>query len=256
MKLKKIDLPRKYRYVEGISRPEYKKYDGWNKISYSQFSSFLDEDDDGYTGGYIGGYFLEIRDEGNQFTSFGSACGDYLNVQDQRVDDYLDDEDKSIMDKLIKEHPKNAKFEFEVVVDLEPFGLEKTCLQGFTDRQHKTEKGEIEITDYKTLNIKKKKNFYASDKYRQLNVYGYGLEELGYKIGDTYVTGLGRKGNQLDKTALHSNGKTPMGLRLSGEVEIIPNQYDREQAIKDIKDIVKTCLDIHEYYKTYKKFFT
>ena len=254
-KLKKIDLPRKYEYKEGITNPDYKKFNGWNKISYSQFSSFLDDEEEGYRGGYIAGYFLKIRDDGNVFSYFGSACGDYLNTEDQRVDEYLDSEDIKPMDELITKHPEGAVFEFEILIDLEPFGLEKTCLQGFTDRQHLTEEDTIDITDYKTLNIEKKKAFYASDKYKQTQVYGYGLEEMGYKIGKTYVTGLGRKGNKLDKEALHFNGKTNMGLRLSGEVEIIDNPYDRKKAKKAIEKIADTCLQIDKYYKVYKKLF-
>lgn len=252
--MQEIDLPRKYEYKEGQSREEYKKYNGWNKISYSQSSSFLDEEDDGYRGDYIGNYFLGIRSS-NVFAEFGSACGDYVNTQDQRIDDYLDDLDKEVLDNINKSHPVNAEFEFEILIDLEPFGLKQTCLQGFTDRQHITKDGEVEITDYKTLNLAKKKKFYASEKYKQTKVYGFGLEELGYKVGKTYVTGLGRKGNQLDKTALHYNGKTNMGIRLSGDVEIIENPYDREEAIKCIVEIVETCKEIDKYYKLYNKMF-
>lgn len=253
-KLKKVDLPKKYEYIEGVSRPEYKKYNGWNKISHSQATSFSDEDDEGYRGGYIAKYIMGLPDEGNVFAEFGSSCGDYLNIQDQRVDEYLDDEDKAVLDPLIKEHPEGAEFEFEILIDLEPFGLEKACLQGFTDRQHLKD-GLVDVNDYKTLNLDKKKDYYASDKYKQTQIYGYGLEELGYKVGRTYVTGLGRKGNQLDKTALHLNGTTNMGIRLSGEVEIIDNPYDRKKAENAIKEIVETCLTIHEYKKVYEKIF-
>lgn len=254
-KLKKVNLPKTYQYIEGVSRPEYKKFDGWQKISFSQFTSFLDEDDEGYRGSYIGGYILGEKDKGNEFSYFGSACGDYVNPQDQRVDEYLDDDDKAVLDPIIKEHPENAEFEFEILIDLETFGLERTCLQGFSDRQHLVEDGSVEITDYKTLNMVKKKNYYASDSYNQMQVYGYGLEELGYNIGRTYVTGLGRKGNKLDKTALHYNGTTNMGIRLSGEVEIIDNPYNRKKAENAIKEIVKVCLTIHEYKKVYEKYF-
>ena len=40
MKVKKLNLPKKYEYIEGKSRPEYKKYDGREKISYSQSVSY------------------------------------------------------------------------------------------------------------------------------------------------------------------------------------------------------------------------
>lgn len=244
-KLKKINLPRKYEYKEGESRPEYEKYKGWNKISYSQYNSFMD---DLYRGDYFGGYFLGVRRDSGIFAMYGSDCGDYLNIYDDRACTLLSENDRKTLDNVIKEHPKNAEFEYEILIDLEPFGLKHCVLQGFTDRQFLTESEVIEVTDYKTLNMEKKKKYYSSSEYKQLNIYGYGLEELGFKVGDTYVTGLGRKGNSLD-----SGAKYPM--RLSGVVERIDNPYNREEATKDIKAIVKGCIEIDKYYKVYKKIF-
>lgn len=253
--MKKIELPKKYIYTEGETNPLYKRFEGWNKISHSQYTSFNDEDDDGYRGGYIGKYFLGEEDKGNDFAYFGNACGDYLNIKDQRVDEYLDDEDKSYMDKLIAEHEEGAEFEHEILIDLEPFGLEKTCAQGFSDKQFITKDGLTHIIDYKTANLDKKAEYYLSTKYKQLKLYGYGLEEIGYKIGDTYVVALGRKGNKLDKNALHRNGTTNMGIRLSGDVVRLDNPYDREEAIKAVQDVVETCIKISDYYGVYKKYF-
>lgn len=250
--LKTINLPRKYEYVGGESRPEYKKYDGWNKISVSQNTSF---EDDLYRGGYIAKYMMGYPEEQGIFAYFGNACGDYINTQDQRIDEYLDDADKKPMDEIIKEHPEGSEFEYEILIDLEPFGLKKTVLQGFSDRQNTTEEGKTDICDYKTLNLAKKKEFYASEEYVQLNIYGYGLEELGFQIGETYVIGLGRKGNTLDKAAIHEKTGNSLAIRLSGEVERIDNQYDREQAISNIKGIVANCIKISDYYKVFNKIF-
>lgn len=240
---KVIDLPRKYDYKEGESRPEYMKFNGWNKVSYSQITSFLSDD---YRGDYIIGYFEGIRDEGNIFSYFGSACGDYLNRKDQRIDDYLDDFDKAVIDAI--KLPEHADFEFEILIDLEPFGLEKTVLQGFSDVQW-LEEGLTNIQDAKTLNLDKKKDFYGSDDYQQLNTYGYGLEKLGHKIGRTSVIGLGRKGNALDRGA-----KYP--IRLSGVVEEIDRPYDKAEAENYIKKIAETCIKIDEYYSVWKKYFS
>lgn len=242
-KLEKIILPKKYEYKEGISRPEYKKFDGWNKISYSQNGSFKD-----YKEQYIQDYILGVGSgESGIFALYGSNCGDYLNPYDKGEYPLLSEEDKAILDALKVNHPFNAEFEYEILIDLEPFGLEKTCIQAFTDRQHYVV-DKIYILDYKTLTVKTKKAYYESDEYKQLSVYAYGLEELGFKIGRTSVTGLGRLGNTIEQ------GNKNV-LRLSGEIIEIEKTYDREKAILTIKEIVENCKEIAEYYSTYLKFF-
>lgn len=251
-KIKKVNLPRKYEYVEGESRPEYKKYDGWNKISVSQNTSFSE---DLYRGGYIAKYMMGYPEEQGIFAYFGNACGDYVNIQDQRIDEYLDNSDKKVLDKIISKHPKDCDFEYEILINLEPFGLAKTVLQGFSDRQNKREDGKLDVCDFKTLNLAKKKDFYGSEEYIQLNIYGYGLEELGFEIGDTYVIGLGRKGNALDKEAVHERTGNSLAIRLDGNYERIDNQYNREQAIDNINEIVKNFIKVSDYYKVYNKFF-
>lgn len=247
--LKILDLPRKYEYKEGESRPEYKKHNGWNKVSYSQITSFISEE---YKGDYFASYFMGIKDEGNIFSFFGSACGDYLNRKDQRIDEYLSDSDKKILDEI--EQPYNAEYEFEILIDLEKFGLKKTVLQGFSDIQYEISSGVLNVHDYKTLTLEKKRDFYSSKEYQQLNVYGYGLEELGFIINKTSVFGLGRSGNTISKDAISKAGN-PLWLRLSGEVEEIKRDYDRVEAEDYIKKIAETCIQISDYLKIYKKYF-
>jgi len=199
--------------------------------------------------GYLRDYILDMKAEGSGiFASFGSNCGDYLNPYDTGDYDLLSDADKIILDSIKEAHPENAEFEFEILINLEPFGLEKTVLQGFTDRQHLTEDKTVEITDYKTLTIKNKTAFYESEDYQQTNVYGYGLEELGYTIGKVYVTGLGRSGNNVTKGDKNV-------LRLSGEVVIIDKPYIRENGIKAMQSIADTCKEISEFLKVYNKIF-
>lgn len=243
MRLKTIELPKKYEYKEGESRPEYKKYNGWNKISYSQATSFKSGE---YTGQYFANYFLKIKEESGIFAAFGTYCGEYLDRKNQKIAEYLSKDCKKTLDAI--EHPEDAEYEYEILIDLEPFGLKKTCLQGFTDMQYQVSENTYDVVDFKTLNLDKKKEFYEWDDYQQTNIYGYGLEELGKKVNEVYVIGLGRKGNSLEPDA-----KYP--LRLSGIVERIDNPYDRERAILAIKDIVKICVDISDHYKTYLKYF-
>jgi len=245
MKLINVELPKKYEYKEGISRPEYKKFDGWNKISYSQNGSFKD-----YKEQYLQDYILGFGNgEIGIFASFGSDCGDYLNPYDDRGEyPLLSKEDKVILDTLKNNHPKGSQFEYEIIIDLEPFGLEKTCVQAFTDRQYFVG-DKLNVNDYKTLTIKTKKAYYESDDYKQLSIYGYGLEELGFTIGEMYVEGLGRLGNTIE-----AGNKNV--LRLSGEIIRIEKPYDREKAISAVKEIVKNCKEISTYFEVYNKYFT
>lgn len=239
----KIELPKKYEYKEGISRPEYKKYDGWNKISYSQNNSFKD-----YLMQYLQDYILKVGSgESGIFASFGSDCGDYLNPYDEREYNLLSDEDKVILNSLKDNHTKDAEFEYEILIDLEPFGLEKTCVQAFTDRQYPSN-GKLNVNDYKTLTVKTKKAYYESDEYKQLLIYGFGLEELGFTIGEMYVEGLGRLGNTVEK------GNKNV-LRLSGELIKIDKPYNRDKAKKAVQEIAENCKEISEYFKVYQKIF-
>lgn len=243
--MKQINLPKKYDYVDGTSRPEYAKYNGWNKVSYSQWTSFKD-----YKAGYIQDYIMKVGSgESGMFAEYGSATGDWLNPYDDRTDGYplLSDADYKILQPIKDAHPEIADFEYEILIDLEPFGLEKTCMQSFTDRQHK-ELDRLNVTDYKTLTMKTKEAFYISDEYSQLSVYGYGLEELGYVIGEMYVTALGRSGNTKEK------GNKNV-LRLSGEVKIIPKPYDRDKAKAVVQKIADDCVMISDYFKVYQKYF-
>lgn len=244
--MKKIHLPRKFKFDKGYHNPLYAKYDGWNRISHSQVNSFNDET---YCPEYFGVYFLEEPRSSNIFADFGSDVGDFINPDEDRPFDLLSDNDKKIItDYLAKEgiNPDICTYEFEVLIDLEPFGLKQTVLQGFTDRQYESDEG-LHVCDFKTLNMSKKKSYYESRDYKQLNIYGYGLEKLGYKIADTYVVGFDRKGNTVDTDSKNV-------LRLSGLVERIENPYKRENAEEDLKYVADTCIKISEYYKVYNKF--
>jgi len=244
MKLTKIELPKKYEFREGTNEL-YKKYDGWYKISYSQANSFKD-----YFYTYLKEYILGFKSpEQGIFADFGGQVGSYLDITDTTTDyPLLSKEDKAILDALKNAHEKGSQFEFEIIIDLEPFGIEKTVLQGFSDKQYLDENGLLVVSDYKTLNLATKKKYYLSEDYKQLYIYGYGLEELGFEIGDIYVTGLGRKGNN---TIEGDKNK----LRLSGEIEILPKTYTRKKGEEAIKEIVEACKKISEYNSAYKTYF-
>lgn len=245
--LKVINLPRKYEYKEGESRPEYKKYNGWNKLSYSQVTSFLDEQ---YKGGYIANYFLGLKDSGNIFSDFGSKVGEWWETRDGKD---LSDSDLKILQELLPENP-TAKYETEIVIDLEPFGLKKTCIQGFVDEEDEPEEKKLIITDCKTGNHKDKADYYASEDYQQTTLYSYCRDLEGYEILKSQVYLLERKGNTDDPTA-YSKAGNPLWLRLSGNIKIIETPYSRERAESFLKKVAKVAVEISDYYKVFNKFF-
>lgn len=242
MKLEKIELPKIYEYKEGISRPEYKKFDGWNKISYSQNGSFKD-----YKEQYLQDYILGFGNgESGIFAKMGTFCGQYF--EDGTRNEHLTDFDVEVINKLKKY--STSTFESEVVIDLEPFGLKQTCLQGFSDHEFQ-EDGLLFIQDLKTGNPTAMMEKYGDlKKYYQTRIYAYQRELEGYNIGGCTVIHLGRKGNNLVKGDKNV-------LRLTGQIDYIPTPYRKEDVEEYLRNsVVPTCKEIAEYYKVYKKVFT
>lgn len=245
-----ISLPRKYEYIEGVTNPEYKKFHGYEKISVSQYTGFLS---DNYCGGYISHYFENIPRESNIFSEFGTMVGEYLDESNHKVHPYLDERDFEVLDAIMDDYVGDEIFEYEIVIDLKPFGLNNTCIQGFIDKL-RIDGNNIIISDFKTGNIDREA-MYASEDYVQTDVYGYYFEVQNPKnIITTSVDLIGRKGNALDRTAMHFNGKTPMDLRLSGEVISIPREYTSKRAKKIMQDIADTCIVISDYYAVYNEY--
>lgn len=239
MKLQKIKLPKKYQYIEGQSRPEYKKFDGWEKISYSQFTSFKD-----YKFGYIQDYILKCAKRDGIFALYGGFCGKYF--EDGTKSEYLTEFDMQTIDSIEK-YP-SSRYESEIVIDLEPFGLFKTCLQGFSDHEYIIE-NKLCVGDLKTGNSDSMLDKYGDmNKYFQTRLYAYERENQGFEIGSCKVIHLGRKGNNFnigDKNC----------LRLNGVIDEIPTPYNRLEVEKYIKEsIVTTCLEISEYFSVFNSF--
>ena len=248
----KINLPSKYENPS--NNPNYTKFEGWNKISFSSASAFKEPM---YKGDFLKNKFLLIPSEQGIFGSFGNMTGSYLDLSDESYSHpYMETPviykgkkiDITSADVLrnIKQ-PDNSFYEFEVVIDLEPFGLEKTCMQGFLDRA--TFFGNlVDIVDFKTGSIVTKKAYYSGPDYTQLDIYGYGLEELGYEINDntTKVILLDRKGNSF-------TGIYP--LYLTGEIAYIDRSYNKERARKVLEKIAETCVEISDYFAVFNKYF-
>ena len=242
MKLEKIDLPRKYEYKEGVTNPLYERFNGWNKVSYSQLGSIKE-----YKAGYLQDYILGVgTGESGIFASYGSSVGEYF--EDGTVSELLSESDIEIINKL-KKHDSSI-FEAEVVIDLEPFGLEKTCLQGFSDHEYILDNKKF-IEDLKTGNSTNMQAKYGDmNKYFQTRIYAYQRENEGFEIGGCRVNHLGRKGNNTVKGDKNC-------LRLSGDIDYIETPYQRKDVEKYLKEtVVPLCKEISEYWKTYQKYFT
>ena len=233
MAIKKVELPKKYEYVEGETPEEFKKYHGRNKISYSQYSSWHSM----YKGSYLAQYFLGIEEDSGIFADFGTKCGEYLEKLD-RSD--LSDNDVEILDSI--ESPRDAHYEKEVVIDLKPFVLD-AVLQGFIDRRMEDKIG-VDIRDFKT-GAAKKEGFYASEEYQQTTLYSYFEDIAGNIITYSGVILFPRKGNGTEKHP----------LRLEGEPIFIETPYTRKRAEDVLKKIAKTCIEISDYYKMYNELF-
>lgn len=221
-----------------------KTIDGKPKISYSQYSSYKDPE---YQDQYYIQYFSGISLPSGEFAEMGTSTGQYIedvgmNTTPPRTG-CLSKEDVEIILKNIA-FPPNCVYEDKIIIDCGHF-----CVEGYADRIKYLAEKEIEIEDFKTLNLDKKKDFYASDEYGQTALYSYQKEIEGYKVVRSFVTGIGRKGSSLSGTG---NFK----MRLSGVVEQIETPYTEERGKKIIADITKVVHQISDDYKIFLKYFT
>lgn len=236
MKATKIILPKIYENELG----NYPQHKGKQKISYSQLNSFKD-----YKEQYIQGYFLGNSSESGMFAFFGNLVGTYFS--DGEKNENLSISDMETIDKLVKH--KSSKYESEIVIDLEPFGLKDCVLQGFSDHEFKANKMKY-IEDLKTGASKSMQEKYGDmKKYYQTRMYAYQRENEGFEIGGCQVNHLDRKGNNLiigDKNC----------LRLTGQIDYIHTPYKREDVEDYLKNsVVPVCKEIAEYYSVYTMFF-
>ncbi len=220
-----------------------KTLNGKPKISYSQYSSYNDPE---YQDQYYLQYFMGVDLPSGEFAWMGSSAGEYIEdvangVKPPRTG-CLSAEDVSILDAVI-DYPEGCVYEDKIIIDLPEF-----CVEGYTDRTWYKNDNEIEIRDYKTLNLDKKAEFYASQEYGQTALYCYKKESEGLTVVNAEVFGLGRKGTTLDGTGNYK-------MRLSGDYKIISTPYTKERGEKIIADITKTVKNISEEFQIYQKYF-
>lgn len=235
--LKDLDLPSKYENRSG--NPKFDKHIGRSKLSYSAYGSF---NEPAYKGEFFGTYFLKAPRTGTIFTVFGSAVGGFMETGEE--DNYLSEFDKAVLRGIGR--PEGAIYEYEIIIDRGDY-----IIQGFIDRMVVEFDGfadMVDVVDFKTGAIDKKKKDYASEDYQQTTMYSYALEQEGYTINSSGVILADRKGNTLE-----AGNKNV--LRLTGDVEYIPTPYSTERAEKFLEKFDKTAKEIEAYWKIYQKFF-
>lgn len=233
-KIKQLELPKKYNYIEGISDPRYKHLDGVPKLSYSAINSFSE---DGYRGEFFQTYFLGQRSEGNIFTAFGSKIGEVLEKGVDESKELSEFDVETVLKHVPR--PDNAVYEAEIVLERDGY-----CIQGFIDKQVEINPKVLTIEDLKTGSIKSKKEYYAGEKYQQTTLYAHQRAIEGYDISYSGVILLDRKGN----------GQEKYPLRLTGDAEFIPTPYSPERAEKFLKECDEVSLEIQEYFRIYNKY--
>lgn len=220
-----------------------RELDGKPKISYSQYSSYKDEE---YQDQYYLQYFSNIGLPSGEFAEFGTSCGQYIEDVGMGITPprtgCLSKEDVEIILGKITFQP-NSVYEDEILIECDTF-----IIQGYADRIKYLDNKEVEVEDFKTLNLDTKRKFYESEEYGQTALYSYQKEKESYTVTRSFVTGLGRKGSSLDGTG---NFK----MRLSGDVQEIETPYTKERGEKIIQDITKVVHQISDEYKIFLKYF-
>lgn len=239
IRMGKIKLPRVYKERDDSRYTgKYKMHEGKPKLSYSQISSW---NDPSYKKDYIKSYFVGIKLPDSDFAAFGTLIGEYiedLGSPDNTVRKAPSQEDiDAVMANV--DFPDNSIYEDLIVVEVN----DELVIEGFADRCV-YEDGYVTVEDFKTGNIAKKADFYASDDYMQTRLYAYQKEKEGYKVKDCRVKMLGRKGN---------GTKVPIGL--TGDMKIIDTPYDKKKVEKFLKKAEKTAKEISDLYATYLKYF-
>lgn len=219
----------------------YKHLNGKPKLSYSQYNSYNDPE---YKLEYYLQYFMGIKVAGNDFSEFGTSVGEYIEHKaiGEVKTGHLSESDISVLDTVV-DYPDNSVYEDEVALDLGDFVVE-----GYIDRSHYDLNNVIHIRDYKSGNLDTKAEYYASEEYKQTTVYCYFKVGQGFKIGNSEVFMLGRKGNSLE-------GKGNFKMRLSGDYKIIPTPYSTERGEEAVKSLRDTAKNISEDFEIYLKYF-
>jgi hypothetical protein len=208
-------------------------------LSYSQISKWLKSKRE-----YIRKYFLGEPDDNEglqRYGDFGHKVGGALEHND-----YSGFEPDEI--EFLKTVPRYDRFEVETLLKMDGF-----FVKGYIDTMklpddHKGSGHIIEyvpaIADYKTGDISKKEEDYASDDYIQLEIYAASIEQVFGSLPEKAdVLLIGRSGNAF-------KGEE---LKLTKEFITIKKDITPER-IEEVKKLVqKVAEEISDYYTTFQR---
>jgi len=230
---RKLVLPKKYKARE----ERFEKYNGMEKLSYSQIGSYTDPL---YKNDYIRQYMFGIPSEGSIWTEFGSAVGEFIETNGEVCSDLLNEESINALKDLPR--PKKAAYEYPIAVVVDtPEG--ELVIEGYIDELEFVNDKQVVVRDFKTGNIDKKVEQYASPEYQQTTLYSYHMETEGYEVINSCVWLLSRKGN----------GRAGHPVRLENKFLEIPTPYSKERAEQYFDKVRKTAKEISDLYKVYLK---
>lgn len=234
-----------------LNLPKSKEIDGSfiPYVSYSQHSSF-NESNEEFRYQMILQYIfgIKIPSRFQDFADYGSECGEYIETKGEKRGEMLSDKDCDILNKVMKDFPEESEYEREVWIDRGNY-----FILGYEDRwepiagSDNTNKVVLcDVEDFKTGNIERKGDFYASEKYGQTTLYGFSEEQKGIEVRNSFVTMIDRRGNPMSET-------DPTKLYLTGKIKKIPTPYSTERAQKVLQSIDKTAEKLSSLKTTYDK---
>lgn len=226
-----------------IKLPKICEKTGKPKLSYSQINAW-----ENYKQDYIKQYFMGIKLPSSPYAEFGTNIGVARETGDYSM---FDIETREILEQIPR--VDGTLYEREILLDMGDF-----VVQGFIDEfvPHTTNVVELVpeslykvtpsyiIIDNKTGG-KGKDSEYRSKDYLQTVIYRMALEQDGIVVSDTQVRFFLRSG---------SHFKPPM--KLSGEVFIIPIDYNAERVEYAKAKLRRIASEISEMYSAYNRLNT
>jgi hypothetical protein len=215
----------------------YKKYEDQLKphlgkcyLSYSSYNAYEE-----YTEDFIKDKFVKLPQKQKLYASLGNYLGSAVEVgtfPEENPHGFTGQENLKLVPR-----PKGAEYERFVLIDMGEY-----IFIGFIDI-YEEKKNKVKLGDLKTGG-KNKEKYYASNKYKQILLYGRAVELEKKEIEEAYVWFVRRTGSHINPP-----------LHISDEQFKIPLEYTSELGKKAVEGLDKGARAISDCYTTYLKFF-